>query len=115
MEIRQDLRDGVRHPLVIAELEDLPALVRRRVHRAPQQLAQQRFPAGRSRPEQDVHEDRTAGRKLARPERLGLAVVCDYLAEFILLIQVHDIAARIVLDYTQTTDFRQPNTDANFL
>jgi hypothetical protein len=76
---------------VVAQFEHERAFFRRGVHRELQQPAEQRFLAGRRRPEQDVHEDRSARRKLARLERFGLAIIRDYIAEFVFLIQVHDM------------------------
>jgi hypothetical protein len=38
-----------------------------------------------------VHEDRPPGRQFARLEGLGFAIVGHYLAEFVFLVEIHDM------------------------
>lgn len=76
---------------MIADLADLRAPFRRRVHRALQHHAQKRLAPWHGRAaEQDVNENRPAGGQFAGVEGFGFAIVPDYLAEFVFFVEVHD-------------------------
>jgi hypothetical protein len=75
---------------VVVDLDDLPPLLWRSLHRVLQDRIQKRLAPLPPPAIHDVYEQLAAGREFPRPERLRLAVVDDYIAEHILPIQVHD-------------------------